>query len=337
MATSAPHSRAPIVDLPGRIIVADDMEANLDFLSRVLARDGHEVARARSGDDVLALLAHEPPDLLLLDVMMPGLTGLEVCRLVKADEATRLIPIVLITALQDSEDRIRGIDAGADDFLTKPVNAPELQARVRSLLRLKRHTDDLDTAESIILSLALTIEARDVYTDGHCQRLAEYATTLGAALQLPETDLAALRLGGILHDIGKVGVPDAVLLKKGPLTAAEFDLIKQHAVIGDRLCGTLRSLKRVRPIVRHHHEHWDGTGYPDGLQGDRIPLLAQIIGIVDVFDAVTTDRPYRTRVTAEEACRELEREVTRNWRRADLVAAFVAIVREGQLSVGEAR
>jgi putative two-component system response regulator len=331
--SAAARTHASIIDAPGRIIVADDMEANLDLLSRLLARDGHEVARARNGDEALALIAREPPDLILLDVMMPGRTGLEVCRLVKADEATRLIPVVLITALQDSQDRIRGIDAGADDFLTKPVNAPELQARVRSLLRLKRHTDDLDSAQSVILSLALTIEARDAYTKGHCQRLAAYATELGAALRLPEPDLAALKLGGVLHDIGKVGVPDAVLLKQGPLTPAEFDLIKQHTVIGDRLCGSLRSLKRVRPIVRHHHEHWDGSGYPDGLRGDHIPLLAHIIGIVDVFDAITTDRPYRAALPVEEACGALAREVARGWRRADLVEAFIALVRDRKLPV----
>jgi putative two-component system response regulator len=240
-----------------------------------------------------------------------------------------------VTALQNTEDRIRGIDAGADDFLTKPINPPELQARVRSLLRLKRQTDDLDSAESVIFSLALTIEARDAYTDGHCHRLSAYASALGEALGLPEEDLLALRTGGVIHDIGKVGVPDAILLKRGPLTADEFETMKLHTVIGDRLCGGLRSLKRVRPIVRHHHERLDGTGYPDHLRDGEIPLLAQIIGVVDVFDAVAEARPYKPAATLDHACRELEVEAVRGWKRAELVGTFIALIRDGRVQVGQ--
>jgi cyclic di-GMP phosphodiesterase len=324
-----------MTDLPGRVVVADDEPANLDLLERLLGRDGHVAYRATDGDEAMAMVALQQPDLVLLDVMMPKQSGFEVCRALKRDAATRLIPIVLVTALQNTEDKIRGIEAGADDFLTKPLNAPELQARVRSLLRLKRHTDDLDSAESVIFSLALTIEARDAYTKGHCQRLSTYASALGEDLQLPGDDLLALRNGGVLHDIGKVGVPDAILLKRGPLTAAEFEAMKQHTVIGDRLCGALRSLKRVRPIVRHHHERLDGTGYPDRLRGAAIPLLAQIIGVVDVFDAVAAARPYKPAATVDHACRELEKEVSRGWKQADLVGAFVAMIREGRVAIGQ--
>src|SRR5205823_3481830 len=205
----------------------------------------------------------------------------------------------------------------------------ELRARVRSLLRLKRYTDDLDTAEAVIVSLALTIEARDASTEGHCQRLAAYATALGAALGLNDDDLAALERGGFLHDIGKVGIPDGILLKPARLTANEYTVVKQHTIIGDRLCGELRSLCRVRPIVRHHHERRDGSGYPDGLVGDAIPLLAQIIAIVDVFDALTTERPYKAAVSIERAYDELTREADRGWHRPDLVDAFIALWRAG--------
>ena len=211
----------------------------------------------------------------------------------KKNDATRLTPVVLITALNEREGKIRWINSGADDFLTKPIDAHELKARVRSLVRLKRYTDDLDSAESVILSLALTIEARDTYTEGHCQRLAGYATALGARLNLNDEDMAALHRGGFLHDIGKVGISDAVLLKPARLSEREYEDVKRHTVIGDRLCGELRSLRQVRPIVRHHHERLDGSGYPDGLSGDAIPLLAQIMGVVDVYDAVTTARPYK--------------------------------------------
>jgi putative two-component system response regulator len=233
---------------------------------------------------------------------------------------------VLVTALTNVEDKVRGIDAGADDFLTKPINAAELQARVRSLLRIKRITDELDSAESVITSLAMTIEARDPCTDGHCQRLAHYAVALGQGVGLPAEDLAALRRGGFLHDIGKIGIPDAILLKPGRLTASEYAAIQEHTIIGDRLCGNLRVLNRVRPIVRHHHERLDGCGYPDALRGDDIPLLAQILSVVDVFDALTTSRPYKTAMSAEQAIGELRDEVARGWKRGDLVDAFVDVV-----------
>ena len=254
----------------GRILIADDVAVQVEYLARLLARDGHIVFRARDGAEALDVAAREQPDLVLLDVMMPERSGFEVCRAMKTDPATRLIPVVLVTALQESADKIHGIEAGADDFLSKPVNAHELLARVRSLLRIKRYTDDLESAESVILSLALTIEARDAYTDGHCQRLAAYAAVLGAALNLGGDDMQALKQGGVLHDLGKIGVPDATLLKPGALTPLEFETVKQHPIVGDRLCGPLRSLKRVRPIVRHHHEHFDGSGYPDKLAGEAI-------------------------------------------------------------------
>ena len=201
------------------------------------------------------------------------------------------------------------------------------------MLRIKGYTDELDSAESVIVSLALTIEARDSTTDGHCQRLAQYAFALGRTLGLDEDDLSALARGGYLHDVGKIGIPDAVLLKPGPLTPDEYELIKQHPIIGDRLCGELRSLRRVRPIVRHHHERLDGSGYPDGLIGDAIPLLAQIMGIVDVFDALTTERPYRVALPIAAAAQELRGEVARGWRRADLVATFLDQVEESRPSM----
>jgi putative two-component system response regulator len=317
----------------GRIVIADDLPASLDLFERLLQQDDHVVLRARDGEEALALAAVADPDLVLVDVMMPGLNGFEVCRRLKGDPRTRLIPVVLITALQDTADRVKGINAGADDFLSKPVNAPELRARVHSLLRIKRYTDDLDSAEATVLSLARTIEARDQYTDGHCRRLASYALGFGRSLGLSDTELAALVRGGVLHDIGKVGIPDAILLKAGPLTPAERDQMQQHTVIGDHLCGSLRSLRAVRPIVRHHHEHFDGSGYPDGLRGDEIPLVAQVMSVVDVFDALTTTRPYRQPMTVAEACDALEEEAARGWRHPDLVKAFIALVADRGLAM----
>lgn len=317
--------------LAGTVIVVDDAQANVDLLTGFLTREGYRVLAAHDGAAALDLIRREPPDLVMADVLMPKLNGFELCRRLKEDRATRLIPVVLVTSLSDSEDRIEGINAGADDFLTKPVNPHELKARVRSLVRLKHFTDDLDSAESVILSLGLTVEARDPHTKGHCDRMAAYAAAFGVHLDLPEEELVALQRGGYLHDVGKVGVPDAILLKPGPLTPEEADVMKRHTIIGDAVCGNLRPLRLVRPIIRHHHERWDGSGYPDGLRTGDIPLLAQIMGIVDVYDALTSERIYRRALTPEAACAELQQEVERGWRRRDLVDAFIAIHRSGRL------
>lgn len=312
----------------GRLLVVDDEPQNIQVLRRQMTRLGYEVVTASNGLSALDAIARYHPDVVLSDVNMPGLDGIELCRRIKANQRTRLIPVLLITGLTASEDRIRGIEAGADDFITKPPVIAELEARVRSLCRIKRYTDDLDSAEAVILSLGLTIEARDPDTDGHCQRLASYATLLGKRLSLGESELVALHRGGYLHDVGKIGVPDAVLLKPGKLTTAEYAVMQQHTLIGDRLCGELRLLKDVRPIVRHHHERPNGTGYPDGLEGDAIPPLARILSVVDVYDALTTDRPYRKAMAPEEVRRTMAEETAKGWLFKDLVDEFVALLHD---------
>ena len=317
---------------PATGLVVDDIEANARLLERFLAREGHRVLFARDGDEALELVRRDHPDLVLMDVVMPTLDGFETCRRLKSDPSTRLVPVVLVTALQSSGDRVKGLEVGADDFLSRPVNTAELTARVRSLLRIKRFTDELDTAESVILSLALTIEARDGSTEGHCQRLARYSVTVGRELGLSDEDLQALAKGGYLHDVGKVGIPDAILLKAGPLTPDETLVMQQHPVIGDRLCGELRSLRRVRQIVRAHHERLDGSGYPDGLSGDTIPFLAQVMAVVDVFDALISVRPYKPALTLEHACAALEAEAQRGWRNHAIVAVVLNLARHGKLT-----
>ena len=310
---------------PGQhaILVVDDNPGDARLVRMLLTEEGYTVDTAVNGKEALEVVTRVEPDLVLSDVMMPEMDGFELCRALKSDPATRLIPFVLITGLHDVEDKIKGIDAGADDFLPKPFNFDELTARVRSLVRLKRFTDELESAESVITSLALTIEARDRYTEGHCERLARYSTALGAELGLSQDDLSALQWGGILHDVGKIGVSDTVLQKPASLTLSEYQAMKLHTVIGERLCGELHSLRRVRPIVRYHHERLDGSGYPDGLHGDDIPMIAQIMGIVDVYDALTTRRPYRDALKAEVAFDMLLEEAGKGWRRRDLVEAFI--------------
>jgi putative two-component system response regulator len=239
---------------------------------------------------------------------MPGIDGFEVCRVLKEDEKTRLIPVVMITALDSQQDRLRGLEAGVDDFISKPFNVYELLARVKNLLKLRSYVNELEHAEQVIFSLARAVEAKDNYTEGHCERLSILAQYLGSELQLPESDLLILKRGGILHDIGKIAIDDSILLKPGPLTAEEFEIIKTHPEIGENICRPLKTLQPVLPIIRFHQERFNGSGYPEGLHGDKIPIHARIIGIVDCYDALTTDRTYRRALPRDFALQIMEKE-----------------------------
>ncbi|OFW29954.1 MAG: hypothetical protein A3H97_04000 [Acidobacteria bacterium RIFCSPLOWO2_02_FULL_65_29] len=309
-----------------RVLVVDDELAIRQFFGRLMSAAGYAVDFAVDGRSALEALAANAPDVVLLDVNLPDFSGFELCRRLRQDVATRLTPIIIVTGQGAREQRVEGLEAGADDFLTKPVDTAELLARVRSLARLKQYTDDLDSAASIIMTLATMIEARDGYSHGHCHRMANYATSLGRALCLSEADLQALYRGGFLHDIGMLAISDSVLRKTSSLTPDEYELVKSHTVVGDTLCSNLRSLQQVRSIVRSHHERLDGSGYPDGLEGDDIPVIAQIVGVVDVFEAVTTERPYQSPRLGGEATAVLRSDVERGWRRGDLVEAFIALV-----------
>ena len=321
---------APLAPVQRRscVLVADDTESIRSLFRKLLVADGHDVICAPDGAAALDAVRARPPDVVLLDITMPQLDGLEVCRRLKADPITRLTPVVLVTGQTDLSDRIRGLEAGADEFLSKPVHPHELRARVRSLTRMKHLIDELDSAEAAFMTLALTIEARDPSTNGHCERLAKYAVQLGRALGLGSEDLAALHRGGYLHDVGKIGVPDSVLLKPGPLTPDEFELMKRHPEIGDSLCAPLQSLRHVRPIVLGHHERIDGSGYPAGLRGDEVPLLAQIVGVVDVYDALTSHRSYRPAWPVEDAVGYLRQEVDRGKFHARHVNVFLETLLE---------
>jgi putative two-component system response regulator len=236
-----------------------------------------------------------------------------------------------LTSLNSDDDRIRGIMCGADDFLTKPVNRHELLARVHSLIRLKQFTDELDNAEAVLSSLALSIEAKDPYTEGHCDRLSKYSVSIAEKLGLHEDLRVALRRGGLVHDIGKLAVPEHILLKPGPLTPDERKIMEQHTIAGERICAPLRSFRHVLPIIRHHHEKQNGSGYPDGLKGDQIPLTAKILQITDIYDALTTDRPYRKALPAEKAFAIMREEVERGWWDASVLNEFEALVSTFQL------
>ena len=313
-----------------RVLVVDDDSRIRNVLKRMLEAEGFTVLEAPNGAEALSVLKVNPPDVVLLDIMLPDLNGFEVCRRIKADPERRLLPVILITGLGDVEDRVHGIEAGADDFLTKPFEQVELMARVRSLLKVKRITDELERAEHVLLALAKAIEGRDPYTQGHCDRLSQYASALGKRLGLDSDHITALERGGIVHDIGKVSIPDRVLKKPGPLSSDERSEMKRHPLIGEHICKPLKSFRLVLPIIRHHHERMDGSGYPDQLEGDAIPLTARILSVVDVFDALTTDRPYQSAFSQEEALEEMAREVEKGWWDPEVFEAFSdLIVEEG--------
>ncbi len=310
-----------------KILIVDDESGARAALEFLLRREGFEVRDAADGPSAIQECATFRPDLILLDIMMPGMNGFEVCRHIKATPETRLTPVVLVTGLTTTEDRITGINAGADDFLSKPIDLNELLARTRSLLRLKQYTDELENAEAVLFSLAHSIEARDPYTHGHCERLAEMSARMGERLGVPEEQIKALRRAGVVHDIGKVAVPDSILLKPGPLTSDETKVMQKHPVVGERICAPLKTFRSVLPIIRHHHEKHDGTGYPDKLQGEEIPLTARILQLSDVYDALTTDRPYKVAFTPEVALDLMGEEAERGWWDRELFEAFREMIR----------
>jgi cyclic di-GMP phosphodiesterase len=315
----------------GHILVADDSEANCELMADILRPLGYDVTCVEDGEQALQVLRHQPVDIALLDVMMPRRTGFSVCQVVKADPELRLIPVVLVTGLTKVEDRIHGIESGADDFLNKPVRKEELLARVRSLLKLKHFTDELENAETVLFSLALSIEGKDPYTGGHCDRLACYSVALAERIGLSESDRIALRRAGTVHDIGKVAIPEQILLKPGPLTADERLIMEQHPIVGERICAPLRSFRDVLPIIRHHHEKLDGSGYPDRIKGDEISAPIRVMSIVDVYDSLTTNRAYRAALSSSEAFRILHEEADRGWWDIVLLDIFENMISEDKI------
>lgn len=313
---------------PRKVLVVDDELSIRHFLSALLQREGIDVHTATNGQEALEMFAEIKPDLVLMDVMMPIMDGFEVCKFLKSDPETRLTPIIIITASSNKDNRIKGLEYGADDFLSKPVDRVELIARVRSLLRIKGYMDELDRAESVLCALARSIEGKDPNTEGHCERLSLNAVKLGRRLSRPAEELVALRRAGIVHDIGKVAVPDAILLKPGRLTDEEMAIIREHPVVGEQICMSLKTFQLVLPIIRHHHERRDGSGYPDGLSGDQIPVSARIMQVVDVFDALTTERPYKDAMSAEEALRIMNEEVEKGWWDPAVFAEFRRMILE---------
>jgi putative two-component system response regulator len=338
--TSAPKLEMPSLEIasmplfeadenavsPATILVVDSEEINRRLLKGIFKTTPYQILEARKASEATALLQAEKIDLVILDLMLPGMSGPELCRWMKAHRATQLIPVLMITNILGVENEIVGISSGADEFLIKPLHPAVVRTRVRAMLRNKTLIDSLDEAETILLALAQTVEHRDQYTGKHCQRLAVASVMLGEALGLPSQDLTSLYRGGFLHDIGKIAIPDAILFKRGMLTNEEWDVMRSHPGRGEEICRPMKSLWPVLPIIRSHHERWDGSGYPDGLAGEDIPLLARILQVADIYDALTTERPYKLALPPETAFTVMEEEVRRGWRDPELVPLFASII-----------
>ncbi len=281
------------------------------ILRNMLQRLGYRTGQAYDGVEALDLIAAEMPDLVITDINMPRLNGFELTERIKTELSEQYVPVIILTGTEERKDRIHGLEIGADEFLFKPFDPVELRVRVGSLLKLKRFTDDLESAEHILFTLALTVAAKDAYTRGHCQRIADNARVVGELIGLDEQQLQTLWRGAFLHDIGKLAIPDRILLKADALDEQEFHLMMEHTVKGEEICRPLRTLEPALPIIRSHHERVDGNGYPDNLSGEDIPLGARIVAAVDLFDALITDRPYRSRLPLPRAV-DMLREAAHN-------------------------
>ena len=309
------------------LLVEDDPQA-VGILEPILVSKGFSVAVARDGVEGLEKVRLLSPDILLLDVHMPRMNGIELCRRIKNDDAMRLTPVVMLTAMADLEKKLEALEAGADDFVNKPYNTVELVTRIKSLLKVKYLNEQLDTAEAVLFSMARAIEAKDAYTQGHVERVSQLAVRMGNHLGLPEEEIDALRKGGILHDIGKIGVPDKILNKAGPLTTEERRIIRMHPGQGSVICEKLKSIRGAIPVIRYHHERIDGTGYPDHLSGQDIPLVARVMTIVDIYDALTTTRSYRKRLPQDVALEIMWDEAKKGWWDQEVLAEFETMIKQ---------
>jgi putative two-component system response regulator len=310
------------------ILLVDAADINRRLLKAILKTGTYRILEATRPSAALAILEKEKVDLVIVDLAMPEMNGPDFCRLLRRNQNTQLIPIVMTTSVLSADDEIAGIESGADDFLVKPLRPALVRTRVRSMLRNKALVDSLEQAETILFALAQSVEHRDRSTGMHCERLAAYSLALGQALGLSKHDQVALYRGGYLHDIGKVGMPDVILFKRGLLTEQEWEVMRQHTIRGEEICRPMRSLAPVLPIIRSHHERWDGTGYPDGLRGEEIPLLARILQVADIYDALTTARPYKPAFSRSHAVQIMLEESQRGWRDPELIPLFAQVVTE---------
>jgi len=307
-----------------RIFVVDDNEYNRQLLEAALSSDGYDVHQAADGQEALDRLDEVAPDLIMLDINMPVLDGLETCRRIRSQPKHNLLPIIILTAESDMSTHLASIEAGANDFVTKPFSPAIILARARSLIQLKKLTDEMENAQQAFVAMARALEAKDAYTLGHSERVAILTSRLAAANGLSEEDQDRLLQAGMLHDLGKIAVKESILHKPSRLTADEFGHIKTHPTVGEEILKELKFAQRLLPAVRHHHEHFTGGGYPDGIAGEEIPLDARLMAVADSYDAMTSNRPYRDGMSSRQALDILKEDKIGQWQ-PDLVASFLAL------------
>jgi putative two-component system response regulator len=289
------------------VVVIEDEPTQRTLLSRVLERDGYQVIAMADGELGLRAIVESTPDLVLLDLNLPRMDGYEICRQLRLDPITSTLPVIVITAHTALQDMVAALDAGADDFLAKPVQQVELLARMRSAIRLRRSITSLERATQIVAALANAVEAKDLGLVHHCRWLAHHAARVGIQVGLRGEELEAVAYGALLHDVGKIGVPEHLLRKEGPLSDEEWIVMRRHPEIGEMICRPLRASRAFAPIIRHHHERFNGKGYPDGLRGQQIPLGARIVAVADAYEAMVHGRPYQPAQSHELAANELTR------------------------------
>lgn len=319
-------SRGRTIAPRGKVLIVDASPERKQQTKATLGDLDHELIEASTTSEAISAISVHRVDLVLIDLEAPELGAIEFCRMIKKATATQLLPIFVVAAHDDLDSEVKAIEAGADEYFVLPLRTQAFRARVQASLRHKAVIDSLDDSETVLFSLAQSVEDRDPSLGQHCERLSLMAAAMGVALGLPPRDILVLQRGGYLHDIGKVGIPDGILFKAGPLTPEEWDVMKSHAERGERICSNMRSLVPVLPIIRSHHERWDGSGYPDGLKGEEIPLLARILQLADIYDALTTERPYKRALKAQEALRVIREEVDKGWRDPRLVDLFADLL-----------
>jgi len=307
-----------------RILLVEDDPSAQQIAKDILENAVYEVEICDRGDTAVKLIEEEEWDLILLDVMLPGKDGFQLLEIAKA--CHKFTPVLMLTVLKDREKKIRAYDSGVDDFINKPFDRWEFLARVRSLLNLRQSYLRLEETKNIVVSLAHAIEAKDPYTRGHSDRVGEYSWKIALALGFSAEKAEDLYWAGVLHDVGKIAVPLEILTKPAVLTDEEYEKIKTHPEFSYSICEGLRTLKKVLPAIKYHHERWDGMGYPDRLKGKDIPAEARIMAVADAYDAMTSDRAYRKAMSREQAVAILRSGSERQWQ-GSIVKAFIDILK----------
>jgi putative two-component system response regulator len=320
-----------------RVLVVDDNAMNMALEAAALRQIDCEIVEVGSGAEALRALARGDFDLVLIDRELPDMDGIEVCRRIRSEVRAPLMPIIMVTHSAPVQHIQASLAAGANDYVQRPYDSVELLSRAKCALDKKRLTDQLDDAESVLYALANMVEARDPNTGEHCGRLRRTSRVLGDAMGLDAEDLIAMEKGALLHDIGKIAIPDQILLKPGDLTDAEWAIMRSHAEIGADMCSGLKSIRDVLPIVRHHHERWDGSGYPDGLVGDEIPLVVRVFQFADIYDALRHSRAYCGPMSVGEIIGVLEEEIRRGWRDPRVGEVVVGLLRSSPNVLDQAR